>query len=345
VQEKDEGDSLQVYEKSALLPGSGLFFRPESDQLDFLVLLEILLQRGEALGAETEFLLDAGVRIVRIRQFLEEEKDVELGRADREIRVVVDDELRIRPPHLHRADGVDNVLFRERLVEIEDPGLKIVVDADDTLTVSEHGRKFGEVRPECKPVDLSRKPARRCRSTAGRREEAEGPLFHHIDRAVVVAVIAVGMMEATIDDVVDMITVWNCLVSATRTMNVTVGVFNMLHVGAATGVFLVNGENVLVDRAVLILMVEVAVVDIVDMALVANRGVAAALTMFMVFVGDVRFTHDASSYSSHDRAPILNCQSFGIICASAPPDLLMNRSADPQISEDTPGQQMRSRQG
>jgi len=61
-------------------------------------------------------------------------------------------------------------------------------------------------------------------------------LLDHVDRTVVVAVIAMRMMKASIDDAIDMILVGNGFLTAVGTMNMPVSVLGMGDIGAPFGI-------------------------------------------------------------------------------------------------------------
>ena len=103
---------------------------------------------------------------------------------------------------------------------------------------------------------------------------------------MVIAVVAVGVMQAAIDDVVDVIAVGYGFVAATGTVDMAgLMAFAGLAGGAAVGVGLVDGQGVLVN-VVTVWVVQVAVMHIVHVIAVADGRVAAAGAMgvIMVFV-------------------------------------------------------------
>ena len=116
-----------------------------------------------------------------------------------------------------------------------------------------------------------------------------------LDRPVIVAVIAVGMVEPAVDDVVDMVPMGHRLVAAAGTVLVAVVV--RAGVGrrrASIRILVRDTEGVFLDAAVRLLVVQMAVVEVVDMVAVANGGVAAAVTVLMIVVlVELAFPHDA----------------------------------------------------
>ena len=100
---------------------------------------------------------------------------------------------------------------------------------------------------------------------------------------MVVAVIAVLVMQTAVDDVVDVIAVRYGFVAAAFAVNVTVaGIDGM----AAVRVGFIDTQGVFVVVAV-VLMVQVAVVQIIDVAFVFDGSMATvcAVNVVMMFVG------------------------------------------------------------
>jgi putative membrane protein len=100
---------------------------------------------------------------------------------------------------------------------------------------------------------------------------------------VVVAVVAVLVMQAAVDDVVDVITVRYGFVAATFAVNVAVAGVNWM---ATVRIGFIDAKGVLVVVAV-VFMVQMAVVQIIDVAFVFDGSVAAvcAVNVVMMFVG------------------------------------------------------------
>lgn len=108
---------------------------------------------------------------------------------------------------------------------------------------------------------------------------------------MVVAVVAVLVVQATVYDVVDVIAVRHGFVAAACAVDVAAaGVYGV----AAVGVGLAHFDDVFVVVAV-VLVVQMAVVQVVGVAVVADGGVAAAcaVDMGVVFVG-VAVAHGVS---------------------------------------------------
>ena len=100
---------------------------------------------------------------------------------------------------------------------------------------------------------------------------------------MIVAVIAVLMVQATVDDVVGVIAVRYGFVAATFAVNVAVAGVNRM---AAVRVGFIDAQGMLVVVTV-VFMVQVAVVQIINVAFVFDGSVAAvcAVNVIMMFVG------------------------------------------------------------
>ena len=112
---------------------------------------------------------------------------------------------------------------------------------------------------------------------------------------MVVAMVAVRVVQVAIDQVVDVVTVWDGFVAATGAMDVAGFVAAASVLGrAAVGVGGRDGDHVLVD-VVAVRVVQVTVVQVVDVAIMADGRVAAAGAMGVVMVGvmgQLAFAHD-----------------------------------------------------
>ena len=110
-------------------------------------------------------------------------------------------------------------------------------------------------------------------------------------RTVIVAVIAVRMMEASVDQVIKVVPVRNHLMAAARTMAMRriVSGSTMLRV-APIGIRGTNFNHVFIS-APLFHMLQVAMVEIINVILMLNGNMAAARTMHMRLIGR---GHDAS---------------------------------------------------
>lgn len=118
---------------------------------------------------------------------------------------------------------------------------------------------------------------------------------HDLDRAVVVAVTIVGMVEVAVDQVADVVSVRHGLVATAGAVNM-VGVVAAAGVaaGAAVRVRLAHLDHVLV-HVVVVGMVQVTVVQIVDVTVVLDGGVAAVGAVNVVVVLVLVTAHDVLS--------------------------------------------------
>ena len=106
-------------------------------------------------------------------------------------------------------------------------------------------------------------------------------LFNDFHRAVVVAVVAVLVVQAAVYDVVGVVAVRHGFVATAFAVNMAA---TGLHRVAAVGVGGVYIEAVFVVVAV-VFVVQVAVVDVVDVVAVFDGGVAAAFAVNVLVVG------------------------------------------------------------
>lgn len=102
---------------------------------------------------------------------------------------------------------------------------------------------------------------------------------------MVVAVPVVGVMEMAVDEVVDMVAVRDRLVPAALAVHV-VGAVTVARVAARAGggMVAVDRDDVFVD-VILVGMVEMAVVEVVDVAVVLDGDVAAARAVLVRMTG------------------------------------------------------------
>lgn len=106
-------------------------------------------------------------------------------------------------------------------------------------------------------------------------------LLNNFHRTVVVAVVAVLVVQTAVYDVVDVIAVWYSFVAAAFAVNMA---STGLHGMAAVGVGGIYIEAVFVVVTV-VFVVQVAVVDVVDVVAVFDGGVAAAFAVNVLVVG------------------------------------------------------------
>lgn len=107
----------------------------------------------------------------------------------------------------------------------------------------------------------------------------------HLNGTVVVAVVTVRVVEVITYQVVGVVAVGDGLMAAPRAVLVVWVVLGRMIGGAPLRVSLAHLQRVLLDAAVLKDVVEVAVVEVVGVALVAYRRVAAARAVCVVVSG------------------------------------------------------------
>lgn len=110
---------------------------------------------------------------------------------------------------------------------------------------------------------------------------------------MVVAVIAVRAMEASVDDVVDMVTMGHGLVTTIGAVDVPVFVFGVGNPVASFWIGFRHGQDVLFDGTILILVMEMTVVQVIDVPVMFNCSVSTTFTVFVLvlFFGKMFFTH------------------------------------------------------
>ena len=114
----------------------------------------------------------------------------------------------------------------------------------------------------------------------------------HVDTAVVVAVVAVGVVQVAVDQVVHVVAVRDGFVAATGTVHV-VGIVAVAVVAgrAVRRVGVADFQLVLDDGAVGFLVMEVAVMQVIHMIAVFDRSVSAIRSMFVIVIGVNVFRH------------------------------------------------------
>lgn len=111
-------------------------------------------------------------------------------------------------------------------------------------------------------------------------------LLHEGDRAVVVAMSGVLVVQVTIDEVIDMVAVRHGGMATVSPVDMIGGMCGAgMARGAGGGVAVRHADDMLFDLSGGGLMMEVAIMQIVDMAFVLHRDVAAVGAMHMGVVG------------------------------------------------------------
>ncbi|KWF36867.1 hypothetical protein WL88_01400 [Burkholderia diffusa] len=145
-------------------------------------------------------------------------------------------------------------------------------------------------------------------SARGRRQSRSGELY----RAVVITVVAMRVMKAAVDQIIDVIAVRYSLVPATRAVHMT-----RLMVTAVrrtfVRIFRADLDLMFVDM-IAVRMVQVAIMEIVYVVAMLDCGVTAVRAMLMVMVSMMGFVAGAHAYllCSRDRAKASNGRLFTI---------------------------------
>jgi hypothetical protein len=109
------------------------------------------------------------------------------------------------------------------------------------------------------------------------------------DRAVVIAVIAVRMVQVAIDEIIDVVPMRHGFVTARRAVNVArLMAATVVIRSALVGIFRIDRERMLVD-VIAVHVMQMAVVQIVDMIVVLDRRMPTVRAVLMVVVGVMRF--------------------------------------------------------
>lgn len=115
---------------------------------------------------------------------------------------------------------------------------------------------------------------------------------------MVIAMIAVRVMQPSVHEIIGMIAVRNCLMPATRPMPVA-GASDLRR--AVHRICRTHRYDMLIDM-VAVHMMQMAVMQIVDMAIVLNRGMPTTRTMLMRMIGVLLF-----NAGRHHRASLVDC--------------------------------------
>ncbi len=98
---------------------------------------------------------------------------------------------------------------------------------------------------------------------------------------MIIAVVAIRVVEVTVHEIVDVISVGNCLMAAVGTMLVLVAVpVTLVTVGAVGRIRGVYLELMLVDMAI-VKRVQMSVMQVVGVVIVNDRSVAAIIAVLM----------------------------------------------------------------
>jgi len=105
------------------------------------------------------------------------------------------------------------------------------------------------------------------------------------ERAVIIAVIAMRMMQMPVNEIVHMITVGHRLMSTIGSVLMARFMPAAIVCGSAgLGIFLRDRDAMFLDLPILALMMQMPVVEVVRVAVVLNRGVPAVGAMLVVVI-------------------------------------------------------------
>mgnify|MGYP000086895459 CR=1 FL=1 len=106
-----------------------------------------------------------------------------------------------------------------------------------------------------------------------------------VDRTVIVTVVTMRVMQMSSDQIVDMVTMRDSLVTTVRPVNMTLVVFATLMIRRTSGrIRAADLQNVLDNLAVLLLVVEVPIMKKVGVTIVLDGGMTAVGPMLMIVV-------------------------------------------------------------
>lgn len=110
----------------------------------------------------------------------------------------------------------------------------------------------------------------------------------NLERTVIVAMIAMWMMQTAIDEIVDVIAVRHGIMAAARAMNMILAVADMVRQRpAARRIDRADLDHMLVD-VIAMRMMQVSIVKIVDVIAMAHGDVTTVGAMHMTVIGMVR---------------------------------------------------------
>jgi hypothetical protein len=113
-----------------------------------------------------------------------------------------------------------------------------------------------------------------------------GLLCEDLKRTVIIAMIAVRVVQVTVDKIIDVISMRHRLMPAPRAMHMP-GLVTAAAGRALIGIFRAHLDDMLI-HVLAVRMMEMAIMQIVDVIAVANGRVATAGAMFVVVVRMVR---------------------------------------------------------
>jgi hypothetical protein len=105
---------------------------------------------------------------------------------------------------------------------------------------------------------------------------------------MIIAVIAVRMVQMAGDEIVDVVAMWDCFVAATGSVNVSRIMSGAAMVGRATIRILVAYFNPMLVHMIRVGMVKMSIVEVIDVVGVPDSNMAAAGSMYVIVIGVMR---------------------------------------------------------
>ena len=105
---------------------------------------------------------------------------------------------------------------------------------------------------------------------------------------MIITVVAVGMVQMTVDKIIHMVAMRNCFVTAARPMNVSSIMSGAAMVGRATIRIPVTHFNPMLVDMIGMRMMKMAVVEIIHVVAMPDGNVAAAGSVRVIVVGVMR---------------------------------------------------------
>lgn len=124
---------------------------------------------------------------------------------------------------------------------------------------------------------------------------------------MVVTVITMRVMQVTVNEVIDVVAVWNRFMPASRTVNmIRFMTTALVRRGARIRIRFAHFDTVLDHASILCNVMQLTVMKIIDMVAVLNPGVSAIGTMLVVVVG-VDVGHRSFSESTETKSGVFHC--------------------------------------
>jgi hypothetical protein len=131
------------------------------------------------------------------------------------------------------------------------------------------------------------------------------PALHQRERPVIVAVAGMDMVQPAIDQIIDMVAVRHRFMAAIRPVHMGAGQLR----GAAIGIGGGNRDHMFINM-IAVDMMEMAIVQIISVAIVPDGGVAAAGTVNMGMIGVDMAGHRRNLRKFSAGPPGCGCPTF-----------------------------------